>query len=142
MSRVPWLSSPLPLLSLPPASPPSSIVTLSLEKKGGGRGDGRGGGKTPPPPPSVTPSLYCICIWLSSSPSSSFPASFLLGSGPEGADDLCIHIQGNFLLRPSVRPSVRPFVHPSICPALTRLRPVGPGPGAHWYRSGIYRDIG
>ena len=35
-------------------------------------------GKTPPAPPSVTPSLYCICIWLSSSPSSSFPASFLL----------------------------------------------------------------
>ena len=31
----------------------------------------------PPHPPSVTPSLYCIFIWLSSSPSSSVPASFL-----------------------------------------------------------------
>ena len=30
----------------------------------------------------------------------------LLGCGPEGADDLCIHIQGNFLLRTYVCTSV------------------------------------
>ena len=33
------------------------------------------------------------------------------GSGPEGVDDLCIHIWGIFF---SLRPSVRPYVHPSV----------------------------
>ena len=31
-------------------------------------------------------------------PSSPFPPSSFLGSGPEGADDLCFHIGGNFSL--------------------------------------------